>query len=184
MKTTDKIVLNVLEKINSRSIVGIKKYGTTLKDNSKDDFLTHLQEELMDAILYIEKLKQKDAPIKDKEPVKKINLFQYESLLDIVSLNQLVSDEGLQEKTSKRETVYKRMIVASELLLTNPAISPSTVGKLIGRKDSSMVYYYQKKYKSYLNYPDFLIIRRQLIYKLSLLRLNIKNNGIELDSWI
>lgn len=54
--TTDKIVLNIIDQFNSRSEVGIKKYGTTLEDNNTDDFLTHLKQELMDAILYIEKL--------------------------------------------------------------------------------------------------------------------------------
>lgn len=53
----DKIVQQVIEKFNQRSEVGIKKYGTTLEENNNDDYLTHLQEELMDAILYIEKLK-------------------------------------------------------------------------------------------------------------------------------
>lgn len=54
----DKIVQQVIDKFSSRSELGIKKYGTTLDDNNTDDFLEHLQEELMDAILYIEKLKQ------------------------------------------------------------------------------------------------------------------------------
>jgi hypothetical protein len=54
---TDKIVQQVIDKFNQRSEIGIKKYGTTLEQNNNDDFLTHLQEELMDAILYIEKLK-------------------------------------------------------------------------------------------------------------------------------
>jgi hypothetical protein len=53
----DKIVQQVIDKFNQRSEVGIKKYGTTLEQNNNDDYLTHLQEELMDAILYIEKLK-------------------------------------------------------------------------------------------------------------------------------
>ena len=53
----DKIVKQVIDKFKSRSEVGIKKYGTTLEDNNTDDFLNHLQEELMDAVLYIEKLK-------------------------------------------------------------------------------------------------------------------------------
>lgn len=59
MKRQDKIVVNVIEKYKERSAVGIKKYNTTLEEN-KDDigvFLNHLQEELMDATLYIEKLK-------------------------------------------------------------------------------------------------------------------------------
>ena len=53
----DKIVQQVVDKFNQRSELGIKKYGTTLEENNNDDFLNHLQEELMDAILYIEKLK-------------------------------------------------------------------------------------------------------------------------------
>ena len=57
----DPIVKQVTDKINQRSQVGIKKYKTTLAENNTDDFLTHLQEELFDASLYIEKLKeQKD----------------------------------------------------------------------------------------------------------------------------
>ena len=53
----DKIVLQVISRFDKRSEIGIKKYGTTLEENNTDDFLNHLQEELMDAILYIEKLK-------------------------------------------------------------------------------------------------------------------------------
>lgn len=57
---TDKIVEQVIDKFNQRSEVGIKKYGTTLDQNNSDDFLNHLQEELMDAILYIQKLKHEN----------------------------------------------------------------------------------------------------------------------------
>jgi hypothetical protein len=53
---TDSIVDQVVRKYEIRSAVGINKYGTTLQTNSKDNFLQHLQEELMDATLYIEKL--------------------------------------------------------------------------------------------------------------------------------
>ena len=54
---TDKIVESVVNKFYQRSETGIKKYGTTLEQNDNDDYLNHLQEELMDAVLYIEKLK-------------------------------------------------------------------------------------------------------------------------------
>jgi len=56
---TDPIVEQVVKKFQDRSKVGIKKYGTTLEENKEGfiPFLNHLQEELMDAILYIEKLK-------------------------------------------------------------------------------------------------------------------------------
>jgi hypothetical protein len=52
----DKIVMNVLAKYAMRSKVGQDKYGTTLDSNNRDNYLKHLQEELMDATLYIEKL--------------------------------------------------------------------------------------------------------------------------------
>lgn len=52
----DPIVDSIIEQFSKRSEVGIKKYGTTLEENNNDDFLQHLKEELMDAILYIEKL--------------------------------------------------------------------------------------------------------------------------------
>jgi len=55
----DKIVEDVMAKYRQRSEVGITKYGTTLDKNKATliEWLTHLQEELMDATLYIEKLK-------------------------------------------------------------------------------------------------------------------------------
>jgi hypothetical protein len=55
----DKIVEQVVHKFIDRSNVGIDKYGTTLEDNEADklEWLNHLQEELMDAILYIERIK-------------------------------------------------------------------------------------------------------------------------------
>lgn len=55
----DKIVESVLEKYQQRSEVGQKKYGVTLERDDLNfiQWLTHLQEELMDATLYVEKLK-------------------------------------------------------------------------------------------------------------------------------
>ncbi len=52
----DPIVEQVINKFKQRSEVGIAKYNTTLHENNTDDFLNHLQEELMDAVNYIEKL--------------------------------------------------------------------------------------------------------------------------------
>jgi len=55
----DAIVDQVVKKFQDRSKLGIKKYGTTLAESKEgfNPFLNHLQEELMDAILYIQKLK-------------------------------------------------------------------------------------------------------------------------------
>lgn len=58
-KPRDIIIQQVIDKIKSRSDVGFKKYGVTLKDDNQplDVWLTHIQEELMDAVNYIEKAK-------------------------------------------------------------------------------------------------------------------------------
>jgi hypothetical protein len=53
---TDKVVDDVINQFKERSKRGIEKYGTTLQENNTDDFLQHFKEELMDAILYIQKL--------------------------------------------------------------------------------------------------------------------------------
>lgn len=59
----DSIVELVTKEFNRRSEVGINKYGTTLDrdDLSLYDWLVHLQQELMDATLYVEKLKSEFA---------------------------------------------------------------------------------------------------------------------------
>lgn len=63
MSKTDRIVDQVIAKFQQRSDVGIKKYGTTLYENNHDNYLLHLQEELQDATLYIEKLLTQNAEI-------------------------------------------------------------------------------------------------------------------------
>ena len=56
----DTIVESVIKQFKERSEVGIKKYGVTLDrdDLSAADWILHTQQELMDGILYLEKLKQ------------------------------------------------------------------------------------------------------------------------------
>ena len=56
---TDIIVQEVKELYEKRSQIGIKKYGTTLEYSTQDtkEFIEHLQEELMDATLYLQKIK-------------------------------------------------------------------------------------------------------------------------------
>ena len=57
---TDSIVDSVVDKIISRARVGKTKYNTDLdrKDLSLSEWLTHLQEELLDAANYVEKIKR------------------------------------------------------------------------------------------------------------------------------
>jgi hypothetical protein len=56
----DPVVERVVEKFVSRSDVGYKKYGVTLDEDKSNIFqwMNHLQEELMDAVLYLQKLKE------------------------------------------------------------------------------------------------------------------------------
>ena len=57
----DTIVESVIEQFKQRSEAGINKYGVTLdrEDLNALEWLQHLQEELMDATLYVQKLKEK-----------------------------------------------------------------------------------------------------------------------------
>jgi hypothetical protein len=56
----DSVVTSVMQKYIERSLVGKKKYGTTLDrdDLTIVEWINHTQEELMDATLYLEKLKK------------------------------------------------------------------------------------------------------------------------------
>ena len=60
IETKDEIVLSVLKKMDQRSIIGQEKYGATMMQEisgQKKDlgrFIVDVQEELMDAILYLE----------------------------------------------------------------------------------------------------------------------------------
>jgi hypothetical protein len=54
----DTIVESVIEQFKQRSEVGIKKYNTTLDRTDLDtlQWMIHFREELMDAILYLERI--------------------------------------------------------------------------------------------------------------------------------
>ena len=58
--TDDTIVNTVIHSFIDRSNLGFKKYGKTLDrtDVTSVEWANHMQEELMDAILYLERLKQ------------------------------------------------------------------------------------------------------------------------------
>ena len=64
INTKDEIVLKVLKKMDQRSLVGQKKYGATMMEEIEGEekdlnrFLIDVQEELMDALLYIEAAKR------------------------------------------------------------------------------------------------------------------------------
>jgi len=58
--TNDSVVNSIISQFAERSRVGLEKYGTTLDrtDLSILDWVQHAQEEMMDGILYLEKIKK------------------------------------------------------------------------------------------------------------------------------
>ena len=65
----DRNVKNVIVQLRSREEQGLLKYGvnTERKDLTNLEWLQHLQEELMDATVYIEKLKSEMQDMKGIE---------------------------------------------------------------------------------------------------------------------
>jgi hypothetical protein len=63
-----KIEDEVCELIQARAVVGKNKYGVTMEreDFTHLDWLTYLQEELMDAVVYIQRLRTREQTLEAK----------------------------------------------------------------------------------------------------------------------
>lgn len=74
-KHRDPIIQKVIDKFTERSNVGYKKYGVTLHDDepSLHKWLNHIQEEMMDAVNYIEKLKMETTDALQEKILKDYN---------------------------------------------------------------------------------------------------------------
>jgi len=59
-ENTDSVVFSIVKQFKERARIGKEKYGTDLDrdDLSLNEWLQHAQEEHMDAILYLEKIKK------------------------------------------------------------------------------------------------------------------------------
>ena len=83
IKFRDPVVERVVDKFVSRSDVGFEKYGQTLDNERKTGvkdlaaYLNDVQEELMDAILYIQAAREELAEAKDKVYGKNITGLPY-----------------------------------------------------------------------------------------------------------
>jgi len=64
----DSVILNVISAFKRRAEIGQIKYGKTLDRNDLTflQWIQHAQEELMDGILYLEKIKQISGVTEDK----------------------------------------------------------------------------------------------------------------------
>jgi hypothetical protein len=69
IKFRDPVVQCVVNKFVDRSDVGYAKYGKTMRDDHSDIFvwLNHLQEELMDATLYLQRLKEEISSLREEK---------------------------------------------------------------------------------------------------------------------
>ena len=78
----DPVVERVVDKFVSRSDVGFAKYGVTLNDDKSNLFqwINHLQEELMDAVLYLQKLKESSTEEMQEALLKNIEIHEETTL--------------------------------------------------------------------------------------------------------
>jgi len=78
----DPVVERVVDKFVSRSDVGFAKYGVTLNDDKSNLFawINHLQEELMDAVLYMQKLKESSTEEIQEALLKNIEVYEETTL--------------------------------------------------------------------------------------------------------
>jgi hypothetical protein len=115
IKTKDEIVLKVLKKMDQRSLVGQEKYGATMMEEIEGEekdlnrFLIDVQEELMDALLYIEAAKRCLSDEIEQAMINRNNIigqngndglhYDEDHALDTV-LNDMVKDIEVNEETT------------------------------------------------------------------------------------
>ena len=80
----DPVVERVVDKFVSRSDVGFEKYGTTLEDERRikmkdlHKYLNDIQEELMDAVLYIQSARDELQDLNEESLIDKFKDDRYE----------------------------------------------------------------------------------------------------------
>jgi len=106
MDVQDTVVAAVIKKFAERSELGRKKYGTTLDrtDLRTRDWIIHAQEELMDGILYLEKLKR-SFPL--DEPVNEIVGGSSESKSSDSDEKENDSSESKNDDTSVKRVIMR-----------------------------------------------------------------------------
>ena len=84
IKFRDPVVERVVDKFVSRSDVGFAKYGTTLEDERRlkmkglQKYLNDIQEELMDAVLYIQTARDELQDLSEESLIDRFNEDEYE----------------------------------------------------------------------------------------------------------
>ena len=84
IKFRDPVVERVVDKFVERSDIGFAKYGTTLEDERRlkmkglQKYLNDIQEELMDAVLYIQSARDALQDLHEESLIEKFNDDDYE----------------------------------------------------------------------------------------------------------
>jgi regulator of replication initiation timing len=97
IKFRDPVVQCVVNKFVDRSDVGFAKYKTTMRDDQSDVFvwLNHLQEELMDATLYLQRLKEEISTLREEKA-----LLNATNDIDVIDAFVFETDKKKQSKDS------------------------------------------------------------------------------------
>jgi hypothetical protein len=92
----DPVVENVVDKFVSRSDVGFAKYGKTLRDDKSDvhTWLNHFQEELMDAVLYVQRLKEEVTTLKEELDLLQMEVKDPEKWTDANGFSYTIDEEA------------------------------------------------------------------------------------------
>jgi hypothetical protein len=106
----DSVVSRVIDSFQKRALVGLEKYGHDLdrKDLSFLDWVQHAQEELMDAVLYLEKMKDTapaglTLPVSVKNDVKAVKAAKTKkSPKDLVDDSPKYEAEKAEKAESKK----------------------------------------------------------------------------------
>ena len=105
--TGDVIVQRVMDDYNKRSKAGIEKYGTTLEreDLNLLEWLQHFQEELMDATLYVEKIKVMEQT-RIMRPCDRCRGFMYLEHPAALTICSMCRENDYNEDIQKFKTKY------------------------------------------------------------------------------
>ena len=108
-----KIEDEVCEIIQQRAEIGLNKYGVTMErdDLERDDWLEHLQHELMDAVVYIQRLRTREESVVQKLQrllsAESVSDFNKTEQVDTLSTHRKRLSEEAKESIAKKKAEGK-----------------------------------------------------------------------------